>query len=109
MSAPRVDPISYELLKLLLQVAWADHQVQDVERAALLRAAATLGYDAQTQAQLAAFLDGAKPLPPPNLGLLRAHRDQVAAAARRLAAADVSVLPDEAAILKVIDELLAED
>lgn len=108
MGADRSDHVSFEILKLLLQVAWADHRVQPAERRALLRLAELLGFGAEDRAQLATFLDGAKPLPPPNLGLLRAHREEAMAAARRLACADVQVLPDEKAIVRMLDELLAD-
>lgn len=107
MSPASPDRVSYEILRLLLQVAWADHAVQPAEREALLRLATLMGFGPEDRAQLASFLDGAKPLPAPNLGVLRDHRDEALAAARVLACADIRVLPDEKAIVKMIDDLLA--
>ncbi|ACY17769.1 hypothetical protein [Haliangium ochraceum] len=91
-----------ELIKLLLQVAWADDRVEDFERAHLRAMAQEGGLDAEQSAALEACLDGHAPLPAPDLGFLRAHRDAALAAAQQLMVGDHEVARGE---LIVFDEL----
>ncbi len=76
-----------ELVKLLLQVAWADDVVTDAERA-VMQATAQRVAGAEGLALLASALDGAAPLPPPNMGLLARHRAEVLQEVVRLSAID---------------------
>jgi uncharacterized tellurite resistance protein B-like protein len=98
--------LAAETLKLLLQVAWADHAVSEPEAAALRGMADRAGLDEAEHLQLEAWLGGDDKLPPPDLGYLRRHRDEVLALAREMAAADREVVEDEQAILDQIAELL---
>ncbi|HEY1099166.1 MAG TPA: hypothetical protein VGF99_09560, partial [Myxococcota bacterium] len=65
-----------ELVKLLLQVAYADDVVTDAERDSLYataaRVAGAAGRDVVDEA-----LVHRRPLPPPNMGLLARHRGDV--------------------------------
>ena len=100
------DPvIRLELLKLLLQVAWADHEVQEEERAAVRRFATDEGIVDPT---LEAYLDGKAPLPPPNMTLLRTRREEALFLAKSLARADLHLGDEEIDLLKLLRDTLYE-
>lgn len=95
-----------EILRLLLQVAWADDQVADEEVEHILGLARRAQASDEEVATLRACLRGEQTLPPPDLGFLRDHRDQALAAVQDLIAADDRVLPDEERVLAQIREML---
>lgn len=76
-----------ELVKLLLQVAFADDEVTPAERAALDAAARRLAGPAGLEL-VAAGVDRRERLLPPDLGRLRAHRSDVLKEVARLGAVD---------------------
>ncbi len=76
-----------ELVKLLLQIVYADDVVTDAERAALTATAERVA-GAAGLAVVAAALDRRERLPPPNVGLLARHRGEVLKEVARLAAVD---------------------
>ena len=76
-----------ELIKLLLQVAWADDVVSDAERSSLLATAERVA-GADGLALLDAVFSLKAPLPPPNMGLLARHRGEVLKEVARLGAVD---------------------
>jgi uncharacterized tellurite resistance protein B-like protein len=96
---------AFELIKLLLQVATADHELAPAERVRLESLAGALVPDRERRAQVKRWLEGAA-LPPPDMGRLRAHRALVAAEARRLVLADGHVDEEERSMLAQIDALL---
>ena len=96
----------FELCKLLVQVAWADDDVAPEEIAALEAFAATLGLDAEQRGELDAALRGTGPLPPPNLGLLKARKVEVFRAVRQLLASDARIHEDEQALLAELTTIL---
>jgi len=97
---------AFELLKLLLQVAWADDQVSPEEANALLAFGQKNQLTAEQLALLAACLAGNAPLPPPNLGFLRSHRLDVLRAVKELLQSDLHVADEEGALLEQISSLL---
>ena len=95
-----------ELVKLLLQVAWADHDVDPAEAEALLAFARRSGLSQSELAELAAMLAGRVPLSPPNLSLLKARRTEVLRAVKELMLKDVKVAEEEEELLTQIASLL---
>ena len=93
-----------ELVKLLLQVVTADDVVSDAERRALDAAAVRLGGDAAV-AVVKAALDEGRPLPPPNIGVLRQHRGAVLVEVARIGAID-GIHREELDLVKLIGEML---
>jgi hypothetical protein len=94
---PSVSQAEYasELVKLLVQVAWADHDVAPAEAEKLLDFARSNGLGQQELDSLQAMLTGQAPLVPPNLGLLKQHRTEVLRAVKRLLFSDTKQLADE--------------
>jgi uncharacterized tellurite resistance protein B-like protein len=95
-----------ELVKLLLQVAWADHEVAPAEAAALLSFARRSSLPEQELSELQAMLTGRAPLAPPNLGLLKQRRTEVLRAVKELLLSDLAVVDEEEDILSQIAALL---
>ena len=97
---------SSELVKLLLQVAWADHDVAASEAEALLAFARRSGLPEAELASLQAMLTGRAPLTPPNLGMLKQRRTEVLRAVKELLLSDLEVAEEEEEILSQIAALL---
>jgi uncharacterized tellurite resistance protein B-like protein len=97
-----------ELVKLLVQVAWADHDVAPAEADALLSFARRSGLPQAELTSLQAMLTGRAPLVPPNLGLLKPRRTEVLRAVKELLLSDLSVVEEEEEILGQIASLLGD-
>lgn len=95
-----------EVMKLLLQVAWADHSVHEEEAAALEQHAREQGYPPEQIALLHEWLSGRAPLPQPNFSVLRPRRTEVLRQVRRLLHSDQHVAEEEEQVLAQIAELL---
>jgi uncharacterized tellurite resistance protein B-like protein len=95
-----------EVIKLLLQVAWADEQMAPEEAASLLAQAKGLGLTDLHLKELETYLSGQKPLPPPNLALLKGRRVEVLRAVKTMLQSDLRVAPEEDEILEQIALLL---
>lgn len=108
MSTPPAasDPFAFELLKLLLQVAWADDDVAPEEAEALLAFGRKHQLVDSELELLASCLSGKAPLPPPNLGFLKTRRLDVLRAVKELLTSDLRVASEEEAILSQISTLL---
>jgi uncharacterized tellurite resistance protein B-like protein len=96
-----------ELVKLLLQVAWADHDVAPAEAEALLGYARRSGLDESELQGLSAMLSGRAPLAPPNLGILKERRTDVLRAVKELLLSDLEVAEEEEDVLGQIAALLS--
>lgn len=96
-----------ELVKLLLQVAFADHEVAPAEAEALLAFARSRSLPEAEMVALHAMLTGRAPLVPPNLGLLKQRRTDVLRAVKELLLSDLEVAEEEEEILNQIAALLA--
>jgi uncharacterized tellurite resistance protein B-like protein len=102
-----LDPkLSLEVVKLLLQAVFADHEVAAEEADALHDYAVRAGVGVAELETLDACLAGQQPLVPPNLGLLKGHRTEVLRAVRKLLASDRRMHEDEEALLDQIAALL---
>jgi len=100
------EQFAFELLKLLLQVAWADDEVAPEEAESLLAYARRERLAADKLELLARCLAGREPLPPPNLGFLKERRLDVLRAVKGLLTSDLAVVDEEEKILEQISELL---
>jgi hypothetical protein len=103
---PAPDPFAFELVKLLLQVAWVDDDISPEEAGALLAFGRKSQFTAEQLELLSACLAGKAPLPPPDLGVLKTRRVDVLRAARNLVVSDLLVGPAEEKILAQISALL---
>lgn len=109
MSAPAEvasKTFTLELVKLLLQVVWADHDVAPAEAEALSAFARRRGLSDAEQAEVAAMLSGRAPLTPPNLGLLKSRRTEVLRDVKELLLADLELAEEEEDLLGQIAALL---
>ena len=95
-----------ELIKLLIQVAWADHEVAPAEATALLAFARRSSLPEVELDALQAMLTGRAPLAPPNLGLLKQRRTDVLRAVKELLLSDLQVAEEEEEVLSQIAALL---
>jgi hypothetical protein len=98
--------VNVETLKLLLQVAWADDVLDPKERAAVQKLGPQWGVPEDTMEMLLKHLDMGKPLPQPNLGLLRQHKDVVLAAAEWFVSVDGVIDETEKEFLTTVGEML---
>jgi uncharacterized tellurite resistance protein B-like protein len=105
-SAAQDPTLALELVKLLLQVAWADDDVQPAEAEALLTYAKRCALPAAELELLGDCLAGRAPLPPPNLGYLKEHRLDVLRAVKDLLLSDLHIAAEEEQILSQISALL---
>lgn len=103
--APQV--FALELVKLLLQVAWADHELGPAEAEVLLAYARRNGLEESQLRDVAAMLSGSSPLVPPNLGLLKERRPEVMRAVRELLLSDRAITAEEDEVLSQIAALLS--
>ena len=96
-----------ELVKLLLQVVWADHDVAPAEAEALLAFARRGGLTESDLGVVSAMLTGRAPLQPPNLGLLKERRTEVLRAVKEILVSDLEIAAEEEEVLEQIAELLS--
>lgn len=95
-----------EVIKLLLQVAWADDEVSRDEKMMILGLARSWYVPEPEIKYLIERLDQGQPLPQPNLKLLRTRPDDVLTAVRGLVLSDGKVAESESAMIKQIAEML---
>lgn len=105
VASPKV--FALELVKLLVQVAWADHDVAPAEAEALVAFGRRSGLSEQDLHQLSAMLSGRAPLAPPNLGLLKERRTDVLRAVKELLLSDLEIAEEEEDVLEQIAALLS--
>ncbi|HXK20011.1 MAG TPA: hypothetical protein VNG33_19505 [Polyangiaceae bacterium] len=96
-----------ELVKLLVQVAWADHDVAAAEVETLMSFARKSGLPEAELSGLQAMLAGSVPLSPPNLGLLKGRRTEVLRAVKELLLSDLHLGDEEEEVLSQIAGLLS--
>jgi hypothetical protein len=100
------DRLNLEILGLLLQVAWADDEITAEETEQILERARAANLTGEHLDRIAACLRGEATLPPPDLGYLRAHKDEALEAVAQLMGADSKLVSDEENALAQIKELL---
>ena len=98
--------MNVETSTLLLQAAWADDTLEPSERAAVAALGPKWGVAPDIVEWLLKHLDMGKPLPQPNLTLLRQHRDVVLAAAEWFVGVDGVIDDAEKDFLATVAELL---
>ena len=96
-----------EVIKLLLQVAWADDEVDPREKEMIFGLARSWFVPEPELKVLMQRLDEGEPLPQPNLKMLRTRPDDVLEAARALVASDGKVAAEESVMIQQIQELLS--
>ena len=96
-----------ELVKLLLQVVQADHQVTAAESEALLAFARRSGLHPAELLSLQEMLEGRATLSPPNLGLLKGRRTEVLRAVKEILLSDQTISAEEEEVLAQISTLLS--
>lgn len=109
MSSARVagsKVFALELVRLLVQVAWADHDVAPSEAEALVAFARRSGLAEEELQELSAMLAGRAPLAPPNLGVLKERRTEVLRAVKELLLSDLEIAEEEEDVLGQIAALL---
>ena len=107
MGTPTGDVVfDTEVIKLLLQVAWADDEVSREEKMMILGLARSWYVPEPEIKYLIERLDQGQPLPQPNLKLLRTRPDDVLTAVRGLVLSDGKVAGAESEMIKQIAEML---
>ena len=104
---PVTDPtFNFEVIKLMLQAAWADLRLEKEEAQLILSRARKLGLLPHQLATVEACLAGKERLPPPDLGLLRLHREEVLWTIRELFLVDTQFVDDEQDLFREIEQML---
>jgi tellurite resistance protein len=98
-----------EAVKLLLQVAWANDELEASEREFIEKLAKAWKVPGPTLETLLAALDQGKPLPQPDLGLLRTRPEKVLRAAEALVAVDGTRDVQEDELMKELKVALGVD
>ena len=91
-----------EIVKLLLQIAWADLEIEDSEREKLLAFGSRIGLHPEHVEEIKTYLSGDVALPPPNLGLLRERKYGVLKSIEDFLGADGDISEEDA---EVLDEI----
>ena len=101
--------LKLEIVKLLVQVAWADHVIAAEEINYILDFAGKADLDGVDIAAISEALHERAKLPPPDMGLLRAHSDEALKAVAELITIDNEIVKDEIATMNEIKALLKGD
>lgn len=97
-----------EVIKLLVQVAWADKEIADEERDHILGLARGAELHDDEIEDIRQALEHPEDLPAPDLELLKRFKQDVKRAALVLIRIDKRIADDEAAMIESIDKLLAD-
>lgn len=100
--------LGLETLKLLIQVAWADHVVTTEETDHILSLARQMEATDDEIAFLERALSDEGRLPAPNMGQLRGHYDHVMRSIDQLISIDKVIVDDERAVRDAVAHLLTE-
>jgi uncharacterized tellurite resistance protein B-like protein len=95
-----------EVVKLLLQVATSDDRITPEEIEHLVATARAMSVPLEELAAVTRCLKDGRPLPAPNLGLLRSNPEAVIQAARELMSSDSHLHGAEIEMLRQLRELL---
>jgi len=98
-----------EVIKLLVQVAWADREIADEERDHILALARGAELHDDEIEDLRQALEHPEDLPAPDLALLKRFKQDVKRAALLLIRMDKRIADEEAAMLASIDALLDDE
>lgn len=98
--------LNIETLKLLIQVAWADHEVAQREIDYIMTMAQQWGVSSEVTGSLERALRDDGRLPAPDIGFLRKYPEEVMRAVNEMIAIDDEIVEDEEAMAVQIRELL---
>jgi hypothetical protein len=102
------DRFGIETMKLLLQVAWAEGGTNLAEKRILQGLGRSWSVPERELQKIVALLEAGKPLPAPDMSVLKARPDEVLEAVQALIAADGRIAPDEERVLEEIKGRLDE-
>src|SRR6476661_6676716 len=100
MTISAEDRFNIEVLKLLLQVAWADGEVEEREALMILGLGRSWSVPEAELNELRQRLDKGDPLPQPDLSLLKSRPDETMEAVRAMVFADGKLKRDEGDMVK---------
>ena len=100
------DRLTIETLKLLVQVAWADHEIAKEEYDYIMTLAEQSSAAPEVIESLRRALVDEGRIPAPDFGLLRKYPDEVMRAVKDMIAIDNQIVEEEEAIAEQIEELL---
>lgn len=103
------DLFNIEVLKLMLQLAWSDEQIDEREVDTILGAARSWRVPESEVASLKKLLEGKGRPPAPDLALLRDRPDEVFEAARALIACDGRMQAAEQEMLEELRVILGPE
>ncbi|QRK12363.1 TerB family tellurite resistance protein [Archangium violaceum] len=103
------DDFNIEVLKLMLQLAWSDGQLDLREVGTILGSARSWGVPEPEIAALKKSLEGNATPPAPDLALLRDRPDEVLEAARALIACDGRLQAAETEMLEELRIILSPE
>ncbi|WNG33353.1 TerB family tellurite resistance protein [Archangium violaceum] len=103
------DDFNIEVLKLMLQLAWSDGQLDLQEVGTILGSARSWGVPESEIAALKKLLEGNAAPPAPDLALLRDRPDEVFEAARALIACDGRLQAAEKEMLEELRIILSPE
>jgi uncharacterized tellurite resistance protein B-like protein len=106
MGTARDPRLEMELIKLLMQVAWADGSVGEQEAVRVFDHARRMQLQPRALDLLWECLQGKRKLPAPDLGLLRQHAEVACDLAEELVHADGEVTEEEVEVLAQIESML---
>lgn len=106
MPLSETDRFNVEVLKLLLQVAWSDGELEAPEFHMIVGLGRSWSVPEPQLQKLVEDLRRGNPLPPPDLGLLKSRPDDVLEAARALSLADGKMELDEAELISQVAAML---
>lgn len=102
------DAFNLEVLKLLLNVAWVDGEVEQHEANMLLGLGRSWSVPEAALQKLMEGLEAGKRPAEPDYALLRGRADDAMQAARALVLADGKVMPEETQLLKRVQAVLEQ-
>ncbi|WP_224241852.1 tellurite resistance TerB family protein [Hyalangium gracile] len=100
------DRFNIEVIKLLLQIAWSDRQLNHAERLVIFGLGRSWNVPEPELQSLLEKLRAGGPLPEPDIAVLRTRPDDVLEAARALAVSDGSFAQGEKELLERIKATL---
>lgn len=95
-----------EIIKLLIQVAWADDQVTPEELAHITEFATKAGMSPEQLGILRQYLDASLPPPIPDFAFLKSHKEDVLLSVMQLIASD-DIEDSEQEIMAEIEIMLS--
>ena len=106
MALSTEDRFNLEVLKLLLQVAWADGEVEEREAMMILGLGRSWSVPEPELKELRARLEKGDPLPQPDMALLKSRADETIEAVRAMVFADGKLERDEDELIEEISSML---